>query len=92
MPLRNEFMADSRGQRIGKSCRAADVTTGASIAQSLCNKNGYPLAVSSAALISFGMAAILTSFEASTTDAGTTLQQVVVGTFEISDELVYERH
>jgi hypothetical protein len=69
-------------QCIGKSCGASDVTMAASILQSACDGNGLALAVGTATLISYGMAAIPT--EAATISAspaaGTTkpTQQQVV--------------
>jgi hypothetical protein len=57
-------------QCIGKSCGASDVTTAAFILQSACDGNGLALAVGTATLISYGMAAIPT--EAATISASPT--------------------
>ena len=71
-------------QCIGQSCGASDVTTAASIVQSACNGNGFALAIGSAALVSYGIAAIPKSTDAATTNAAsaaagatTTVQQPI---------------
>jgi hypothetical protein len=74
-------------QCIGQSCGTADVTTAASIAQSACNGNGFALAVGSAALVSYSMAAIATPTQVA---AGTTMsiQSQVVSMLPSSDQIL----
>jgi hypothetical protein len=47
-------------QCIGKTCGADNVTTAAYIAEQECLESDYPLIVASAAIVSYGMAAIPT--------------------------------
>jgi hypothetical protein len=47
-------------QCIGKTCGADNVTIAASVADSDCSGSGYPLAIASTALVSYGLAAVPT--------------------------------
>jgi hypothetical protein len=47
-------------QCIGKTCGADNVTIAVSVADSGCSGSGYPLAIASPALVSYGMAAVPT--------------------------------